>query len=176
MDANRDIQPIQTGGGPETLAALMSGGVEAAAMTAPADVRAVALGYRMIVNGPESRIPYAATSFVARRSLIAKRDPVFAKFMRIMGEASRILHSDKEFVYKGLGKYLRVSDTKLLDAAYQSEIPALERRLEISARLRCRRRWKRSPPGDARAKTVKLQELIDRRYLRQLEKSGVFDK
>jgi ABC-type nitrate/sulfonate/bicarbonate transport system substrate-binding protein len=64
MDANKDIQPIQTGGGPETLAALVSGGLDAAAMTAPADVRAVAQGYRFVINGPELRIPYAATSFV----------------------------------------------------------------------------------------------------------------
>ena len=51
--------------------------------------------------------------------------------MRVMAEASRILHTDKPFVYKVLGKYLRVSDTKILDASYQSEIPALEQRLEI---------------------------------------------
>lgn len=89
MDANKDIQPIQTGGGPETLAALVSGGLDAAAMTAPADVRAVAQGYRFVINGPELRIPYAATSFVTLRSLLNKRGPVFGRFMRVMAEASK---------------------------------------------------------------------------------------
>ncbi len=175
MDANKDIQPIQTGGGPETLAALVSGGLDAAAMTAPADVRAVAQGYRFVINGPELRIPYAATSFVTLRSLLNKRGLVFGRFMRVMAEASRILHTDKPFVYKVLGKYLRVTDTKILDASYQSESPALEQRLEIRESA-LQATLDEIAQSDARAKSVKPQELIDRRYLIELEKSGVFGK
>jgi ABC-type nitrate/sulfonate/bicarbonate transport system substrate-binding protein len=175
MDANKDIQPIQTGGGPETLAALVSGGLDAAAMTAPADVRAVAQGYRFVINGPELRIPYAATSFVTLRSLLNKRGPVFGRFMRVMAEASRILHTDKPFVYKVLGKYLRVGDTKILAASYQSEVPALEQRLEIRESA-LQATLDEIAQSDPRAKSVKPQELIDRRYLIDLEKSGVFGK
>ncbi len=175
MDANKDIQPIQTGGGPETLAALVSGGLDAAAMTAPADVRAVAQGYRFVINGAELRIPYAATSFVTLRSLLNKRGPVFGRFMRVMAEASKILHTDKPFVYKVLGKYLRVSDTKILDASYQSEVPALEQRLESRASA-LQATLDEIAQSDPRAKSVKPQELIDRRYLIELEKSGVFGK
>jgi ABC-type nitrate/sulfonate/bicarbonate transport system substrate-binding protein len=175
MDANKDIQPIQTGGGPETLAALVSGGLDAAAMTAPADVRAVAQGYRFVINGPELRIPYAATSFVTLRSLINKRGPVLGRFMRVMADASRILHTDKPFVYKVLGKYLRVTDTKILDASYQSEIPALERRLEIQESA-LQATLDEIAQTDPRGKSVKPAELIDRRYLVELEKSGAFGK
>ena len=175
MDANKDIQPIQTGGGPETLAALVSGGLDAAAMTAPADVRAVAQGYRFVINGPELRIPYAATSFVTLRSLLNKRGLVFGRFMRVMAEASRILHTDKPFVYKVLRKYLRVTDTKILDASYQSESPALEQRLEIRESA-LQATLDEIAQSDPRAKSVKPQELIDRRYLIDLEKSGVFGK
>ena len=51
--------------------------------------------------------------------------------MRVMAESATIMHTDKNFVYKVLGKYLRVTDPKILDSAYQTEIPALERCLEI---------------------------------------------
>jgi NitT/TauT family transport system substrate-binding protein len=37
MDASKDIQTIQTGGGPETLAALLSGNLDAAGLVAPGD-------------------------------------------------------------------------------------------------------------------------------------------
>jgi ABC-type nitrate/sulfonate/bicarbonate transport system substrate-binding protein len=175
MDINRDIQPIQTGGGPETVASLVSGAVEAAAITAPGDVRAIAQGYRIVINGPELRIPYAATSFVTLRSIVAKRGPVIGRFMRAMADASKILHTDKPFVYKVLGKYLRVTDIKILDAAYQSEIPALERRLEVSDSA-LQATLDEIAPTDPRAKSVKPQELVDRRYLVELEKSGAFGK
>ena len=51
--------------------------------------------------------------------------------MRAMAEAAKIMHSDREFVYKVLGKYLRVTEKSILDAAYNAEIKALEPRLAI---------------------------------------------
>jgi ABC-type nitrate/sulfonate/bicarbonate transport system substrate-binding protein len=175
MDASRDIQPIQTGGGPETLAALIGGSVEAAALVAPGDAGAAARGFRYVVNGAELRIPYGATTIVTLRSLIAKRSPVIGRFMRAMAEASKILHSDRAFVYKVLGKYMRITDTKILDSAYQSEVPALEPRLDIrDAALQAS--LDEIAALDARAKSIKPQDMIDRRYLVELEKSGVFEK
>ena len=175
MDASKDIQTIQTGGGPETLAALLSGSIDAAGLVAPGDAAAVARGFRYVINGPELRIPYGATQVVTLRSVINKRGPVIGRFMRAMAEASRILHTDKQFVYKVLGKYLRITDTKVLDAAYQSEIPALENRLEVSeAALQAS--LDEIAPVDPRAKAIKPADMIDRRYLIELEKSGVFDK
>jgi ABC-type nitrate/sulfonate/bicarbonate transport system substrate-binding protein len=131
MDGSRDIQTIQTGGGPETLAALIAGNVDAAGLVAPGDAAAVSRGYRYVINGLELRIPYGATQLVTLRSNITKRGPVIGRFMRVMADAATVLHTDKNLVYKVLGKYLRVTDTKILDSAYQSEIPALERPLEI---------------------------------------------
>ena len=173
MDATKDIQTIQTGGGPETLAALVSGSVDAAGLVAPGDSAAVARGFRYVINGPEMRIPYGATQVVTLRSVINKRGAVIGRFMRTMAEASKIIHTDKAFVYKVLGKYLRITDTKVLDAAYQSEIPALEKRLEISeAALQAS--LDEIAPIDPRAKSIKPQDMIDRRYLIELEKGGAF--
>jgi uncharacterized protein YxjI len=121
------------------------------------------------------RIPYGATQLVTLRSVIAKRGPVIGRFMRVMAEAANILHSDKQLVYKVLGKYLRITDTKILDSAYQSEIPALERRLEIQeAALQAS--LDEIAPTDPRAKAIKPADMIDRRYLVELEKSGVFSR
>jgi len=175
LDAAKDVQTIQSGGGPETLAALVAGKVEAASLVAPGDAGAVSQGFRIVVNGAELRIPYGATTLVTLRSVIAKRGPVLGRFMRAMAEAAKILHTDKNFVYKVLGKYMRINDTKILDASYLSEIPALERRLEIQdAALQAS--LDEIAPVDARAKAIKPGALIDRRYLAEMEKSGFFDK
>ncbi len=39
-----------------------------------------------------------------------KRPQAIGQFMRAMAEAEKILHTDKEFVYKVLGKKWRVTD------------------------------------------------------------------
>ena len=67
MDASKDIQTIQTGGGPETLAALIAGNVDAAGLVAPGDAAAVNRGYVYVINGFDLRIPYGATQFVTLR-------------------------------------------------------------------------------------------------------------
>jgi ABC-type nitrate/sulfonate/bicarbonate transport system substrate-binding protein len=175
MDANKEVQMIQTGGGPETLAALLGGSVDAAGLVAPGDSAAVSRGFRYVINGFDLRIPYGATQIVTLRSNISKRGPVIGKFMRVMAESAKILHTDKAFVYKVLGKYLRINDTKILDAAYQSEVPALERRLEV-AESALQASLDEIAPQDPRAKAIKPADMIDRRYLIELQKTGVFDK
>jgi NitT/TauT family transport system substrate-binding protein len=175
LDPDRDIVFIQTGGEFETLAALANGAIHAATMTAPADAKAIAQGFHYVVYGPDLRIPYAATSYVTRRSLIAKRPQVLGQFMRAMAEATKILHTDKDFTYKVLGKQLQVADRKVLDASYNEEIKALEPRLMITPES-LQAILDEVSQLDPRAKKVKPQDLVDSRYLDEMQKSGLFDQ
>jgi ABC-type nitrate/sulfonate/bicarbonate transport system substrate-binding protein len=175
MEPGRDFTFIQTGGEPETIAALAGGGIDAAVVTAPADAQGIAQGYHYVIYGPDLKIPYSATAFVTKRSVIAKRPQVLGEFMRAMAEASKIMHTDKEFIYKVLGKYLRVSDRKILESAYNTEIKALEPRLAIKMDS-LQAILDEAAATDARAKKVKPQDLVDSRYLDEMEKSGFFDQ
>jgi ABC-type nitrate/sulfonate/bicarbonate transport system substrate-binding protein len=175
LDPTRDVTFIQTGGAPETLAALAAGGIDAGVLTAPGDTQAVALGFNYVVYGPDLRMPFAAAVFVTRRPVIAQRSQVLGQFMRAMAEAAKIIHTDREFTYKVLEKQLRLADRKILDASYNLEIKVLETKLDLK------------PEGlqailddvskvDPRAKKVKPQDLMDRRYIDEMEKSGFFNK
>ena len=175
MEPGRDFTFIQSGGEPEVLAALVGGGVDAATTGPPIDAQARAQGFRYVVYGPDLRIPYAAASFVTRRSVIAKRPQAIGQFMRAMAEAGKILHTDKEFTYKALGKQLRLTDRTVLDAAYNAEIKSLEPRLVIKTEA-LQAILEDVSKVDPRAKSVKPQDLIDTRYLDEMEKSGFFDK
>ena len=175
MEPGRDFSFIQTGGDPETLAALLSGGIDTAVLTPPTDVQAIAQGFHYLVYGPDLKIPYAAASFVTKRSVIGKRPEVIGRFMRAMAEASKIMHTDREFVYKVLGKYLRVTDRNVLDSAYSAEIKAMEPRLAIKIES-LHAILDEVAQSDARTKKVKPQELVDSRYLDEMEKSGFMDR
>jgi NitT/TauT family transport system substrate-binding protein len=175
MDATRDVQFIQTGGDPETFAAFVSGAIDVANLTPPTDALAIARGYHYVIYGPDLKIPYAATAFVTKRSVMAKRPQVMANFMRAMAETARLMHTDREFVYKVLGKYLRVTDRNVLDSAYNSEIKVLEPRLVIKPES-LQAILDELSATDPRAKNVKPQEMIDRRYLDEMEKSGFFEQ
>ena len=175
MEPNRDYSFLQTGGDPETLAALISGSLEVANLTPPTDAQAIAKGYHYVIYGPDLKIPYAATAFVTKRSVIAKRPQVIGNFMRAMAETAKLMHTDRDFVYKVLGKYLRITDRAVLDSAYNAEIKVLEPRLVIKTEA-LQAILDELSATDPRAKKVKPQELIDNRYLDEMEKSGFFDQ
>jgi ABC-type nitrate/sulfonate/bicarbonate transport system substrate-binding protein len=175
LEPGRDFAFIQTGGEPEAIAALIGGGIDAAVVTAPADAQGIADGYHYVLYGPDLKIPYSAAAFVTKRSVIAKRSQVISEFMRAMAEASKLMHTDREFIYKVLGKYLRMNDRKVLESAYNTEIKALEPRLALKLDS-VQAILDEVASTDARAKKVKPQDLVDSRYLDEMEKSGFLDQ
>jgi len=175
MEPGRDYTLIQTGGAPEMLAALVSGNIDAGTMTAPWNVRAMSQGFHYVVYGPNLQIPQVAASFIARRSLMAKQSQVIGRFMRVMAQAAKILHTDREFTYRVLGKQLRVQERNVLDAAYNDEIKVLEPRLELKMEG-LQAILDDVAQVDPRAKKVRPQDTIDLRYLDEMRKSGFFDK
>ena len=175
LDATRDVAFIQTGGEPEMVAALINGVIDAASITAPADNRAIAQGFRYLLFGPDLQISYSAANITTRRSMIAKRPQVGAAFMQVMAEAAKILHTNKEVTYRVLGKRLGINDPKIIEAAFATEIKVMERRLEIKPEG-VQAILEEVAKTDPRAKTIKAQEMIDRRYLDEMAKNGFFDK
>src|SRR5882724_9235376 len=175
MNPDKDFTFIQTGGDNETLGALVSGRIDAAAMLPPTDGRAIALGFRYVVFGPDIGIPYAASTITTRRSVIAKRGPVVARFMRAMAEASKSMHRDKELVYRVMEKKLRIKDRAILDTSYAIEMKVMEPRLELKAQA-IQPMIEEVARTNPRANEVKPQDLMDRRYLAEMESSGFFNQ
>jgi NitT/TauT family transport system substrate-binding protein len=172
---SREVSYIQAGGAPETLAALVAQGIDAAVLTVPTDAQALKLGYHYVVYGPDLGIAYAATTITTRRSIIAKRGPVIGRVMRALAEAAKIMHTDREYMYKVMTKYLRVDDRKLLEASFNVESKALESRLAIKLEG-IQSTLDEIAPTEPRAKAVKPQEMIDTRYLEEMEKSGFMEQ
>ncbi|MBI2999580.1 MAG: hypothetical protein HYY46_14190 [Deltaproteobacteria bacterium] len=83
--------------------------------------------------------------------------------------------SREDFTYKVLGKYLRVNDRKVLDAAYGAEIKVLEPRLVIRPEA-LQGILDDVAQIDPRAKKLQPEDLVDRRYLDEMERSGFFEK
>lgn len=175
MEPNRDYGFVQTGGDAETLAALASGAIDVGNLTPPTDAQAIARGYHYVIYGPDLKIPYSAIAFVTRRSIVSKRTQVIGNFMRAMAESSKIVHTDRKFVYKVLGKYLGISDQNVLDSAYNAEIRVLEPRLVLKTEA-LQAILDELATTDARAKKVKPQEMIDNQYLDEMDRSGFFDQ
>ncbi len=173
MVPDKDFIFIQTGGDNETLGALASGRIDAATMLPPTDGKALALGFRYVVFGPDIAIPYAAATITTRRSVIARRSALIGRFMRAMAEASRAMHRDRELVYRVMEKKLRIKDRSILESSYNIEMKVMEPRLELKAAA-IQPMIEEVAKTNPRANDVRPQDLMDRRYLAEMESSGFF--
>jgi ABC-type nitrate/sulfonate/bicarbonate transport system substrate-binding protein len=175
MDRARDTNFIQTGGAPETFLALTTGAVDAASLTTPQDTRAAFLGYNYVIDGRELKPPYVATGFVTLRSVIAKRPKVVSQFMHMMAESLKIMVTDRDLAFRLMAKKIGLTDRKVFDAAYTAELKVLEPRLDIKP-IAIQATLDEISRTDARATKVSPQQLIDRRFLEEMEKDGTFDR
>jgi ABC-type nitrate/sulfonate/bicarbonate transport system substrate-binding protein len=175
LDPLRDASLIQTGGAPETFLALASGAVDAASLTTPQDTRAAFAGYNYVIDGRELKPPYVATGFVTLRSMIAKRPKVISQFMHMMAESYKIMITERDLAFRLMAKKIGLTDRRVFDAAYNAELKVLEPRLEIRP-LAIQANLDEIARTDPRAKQVTAQQLIDRRFLDEMEKDGTFDR
>ena len=175
LDPLKDANLIQTGGAPETFLALSTGAVDAASLTTPQDTRAAFQGFNYVIDGREIRPAYVATGFVTLRSVIAKRPKVVSQFMHVMAESLKIMISDRELAFKVISRKIGLTDRKVFDAAYTAELKVLEPRLDIKP-SRSKPTLDEIARTDPRAKQVKAEQLIDRRFLEEMEKDGTFER
>jgi ABC-type nitrate/sulfonate/bicarbonate transport system substrate-binding protein len=175
LDPMRDVNLIQTGGAPETFAALASGAVDAASLTTPQDTRAAFAGFNYVIDGREIRPPYVATGFVTLRSIIAKRPKAISQFMHVMAESYKIMITDRDLSFRLMSKKIGLTDRKVFDAAYSAELKVLEPKLDIKAGA-IQATLDEIGKTDPRAAKVSAQQLIDRRFLEEMEKDGTFER
>jgi ABC-type nitrate/sulfonate/bicarbonate transport system substrate-binding protein len=175
LDPLKDANLIQTGGAPETFLALATGAVDAASLTTPQDTRAAFQGFNYVIDGREIKPAYVATGFVTLRSVIIKRPKVISQFMHMMAESYKIMVTDRDLAFRLMAKKIGLTDRKVFDAAYTAEMKVLEPRLDIKS-IAIQATLDEIAKTDPRAKQVTAQQLIDRRFLEEMEKDGTFER
>ena len=92
-----------------------------------------------------------------------------------MAESLKMMVSDRELAYKVISRKIGLSDRKVFDAAYTQELKVLEPRFEIKP-IAIQATLDEIAKTDPRAKQVKAEQLIDRRFLEEMEKDGTFER
>jgi len=118
LEPGRDVIMLSIGTQPERIQALVTGAVDAADLSFPADVQAERKGFRVLWDA-KKEVSYPSMSVVLRRkSIIEDRDTVM-RMVKAHVEAIQFLKTNKEASTKILGKYLKTSDRELLDGSYE---------------------------------------------------------
>ena len=165
MDPGRDVSFIQTGGQLESVAAMTSGAVDAIAVIPPQDTQVIQKGFRLIADGTALRIPYIATALATTRDTIAKRHDVLQGFVDAIREATQFLYTNRETAMGIIAKNTQIRDLKILELAYNAEVPVLERdfRIDLQGIAAVLNEAKSDFPQAAAGKP---EDMVDTRFLK----------
>jgi ABC-type nitrate/sulfonate/bicarbonate transport system substrate-binding protein len=171
---------IQTGGIPESAAALMSGNVAAAMVPPPQSVMLREKGFRELVGVKqfrEMKIPVVENGVAARRGYAEKNPNVVKRFIQAAFEGIKQIYDNKELTMRTLAKYTKLTDQKLLDESYRFSVEALSKDAymppEAFTALVDQMISQKSVDATA-AKKIPVSAYFDNRYVNELEKEGFF--
>jgi len=173
---------IQSGGTPESAAALMSGAVAAAMVPPPQSLMLREKGFRELVGVKQFRewnIPVVENGIAARRSFIDKNPDVAKRFIRAAFEGIRTIYQNKELTLKILSKYTKTTDDKILDESYRFSVDALSKEGFMPPEaftVLVEQMVGQKSIDEASAKKIPITAYFDNRFVNELDKEGFFKK
>jgi ABC-type nitrate/sulfonate/bicarbonate transport system substrate-binding protein len=108
LEYPRDYKLLVIGGTPQTYAALLSGQIDAAALSLPVNYAAEEAGYNEIGRFVDVIPNYQLAALSTKRSWAEKNRPVMIRVMKAMAQTMRWLHKNKEAGAELLAKEMRL--------------------------------------------------------------------
>ncbi|MSP39911.1 MAG: ABC transporter substrate-binding protein [Deltaproteobacteria bacterium] len=177
-----DVTIIQTGGIPESMAAVMTGNVDGAMVNPPNNIILREKGFRELVGAKqlkEMNLRFPENGVMAKRSWAEKNSDVVKRFIKSIAEGLKRMHDDKDFAMKTLGKYTKVTDAKSLEESYRWGIDSFFKDFKTPVegmRLMVDQLASSRMIDPALAQKTPLTAYYENRYVEELEKEGFFKK
>ena len=172
IDPERDITMVQTGGPAETVTAILSGRIHAAALSPPATLQAKKAKLKELLDMSKLDAEYHINGVVTTRRYLKTNEDTVRRFMRAYIEGAARAQKDKTFALRAMGRTFRTDDRELLEESYDMiiksnfVIPPYPSVPGIASLL------KGLEQTNPKAKTAKPEDFADSRIVRELDQSG----
>jgi ABC-type nitrate/sulfonate/bicarbonate transport system substrate-binding protein len=177
-----DVTIIQTGGIPESMAAIMTGNVDGAMVNPPNNIILREKGFREIVGAKqlkEMNLRFPENGVMAKRTWAEKNADVVKRFIKSLAEGLKRMHDDKDFAIKTLSKYTKVTDAKSLEESYRWGMDSFFKDFKTppeAMRLMVDQLASSRMIDANLAQKTPLTAYYENRYVEELEREGFFQK
>jgi NitT/TauT family transport system substrate-binding protein len=172
LDPFRDVTLLQSGGGAETAAAMVSKAIDAGLVNPPLHLNLADAGFRTLANLGEMGVPYTSGSIVTTRSFIKSNPDILRRMMRSLLEGIKIYKTDRNFSLKALEKYTRNKDQKVLTALWEEFGNGVIQKVPYADPAGFKFVLDEVAVRRPEARKMNIDELIDNRFVKELDDSG----
>jgi len=177
LTADKDVAVVQVGTNTDRFMAMASKRVEGAVFNPPTSFIGQKNGFTVLADVASLGLAFQHTGVVTTRRFIRNNADIVDKYMRAHVEAIQRLKSDRETGLKVALKYFgKVRDQESMEKAYdryirdsqlpRKQYPTLEGLKTVLTTL---------GEKDPKARAIKPEDLVDLRFIRELDQSGFID-
>jgi ABC-type nitrate/sulfonate/bicarbonate transport system substrate-binding protein len=172
LQPDKDVAMVQLEDYPGIMGGIASGRIAAGALADPFTEHAAKLGYKEIANIAALGLEFPFVTLAAKKSYVRDHADVVQRFVRAYTEAIALYKNKPELAAKVTEKYTGIKDPAILASTVSFYAPKLARAPYPTAggisfvldQIAVR---------DPRAKNVAPETLMDTRFVKQLEESGL---
>lgn len=162
LEPVKDVPLVQVGDVPSTIAALEKGSAFATVIEPPGPTILRKLGFKKLVDFPDTGIQYQFLSLATTRSFAQKNEPLLKSFMNAYREGIRDFKRDKSKSMGVLGKYLKIKDNEALEDVYETYRKNVPDEGQISLRGIQTIIAEELTPEESRG--IRAEDLVDLRF------------
>jgi NitT/TauT family transport system substrate-binding protein len=168
---DRDVMVRQTGGLPETVAALKAGQIHGGTFGFPSVLHARAAGFRDLVDYSTAGYRYPLSTVIVTQRLLRARESAIRRFLEAHIEAVHRFKTDPAFTMNVIGKYTNTTDRAMLEETQRVYASAFER-VPYPDIEDMKLGLTQVAETNPRVRGVDPKEFVDGGLLREIEASG----
>ena len=178
LDPRRDNITFLPIGDPVTMAhALQTGRIDAVVLDPVLSRGLMNKGFSLLLDLFEAKVSFPGLGLGVTRAFLEKNDSIVEKVVTALTESLAFIHgpANKPIVQKSMMKNLRMTDPSAAENGYQDHLLTLNRKpypslegLRIAQRLMTLQ--------NPKIAALKIEDLIDSRFVRQLDETGFIDR
>ena len=170
LDPDKDVTVLQIGNSGARMAAILSGTVDGTIMAADFVPKAKREGFNILADLADSNIEYPFLSLHAMGAYIDRNIKSVKALLKSMSESIRALQTDPSAAKVAVRRALKTDDAETIDYAISRSVRVLDSRLQptMAGIQTVLDELSKEP----KAKSMKFEDFVDLRALRELEKEG----
>jgi NitT/TauT family transport system substrate-binding protein len=172
IQPDREVALIQMGGSQEILAALSSRGIDGGMISSPLNLRALKLGFQMLVDLSAIGVDYQGAGVVTTRSYVREQPDIVRRYLRAYVEGLHRFKTDKDLSLRILAKYSRITERDMLEETYNHYAVKVMPRVPYPTMKGIRLVLDEIASRSPKAREIAPDSLVDLRYLREIDNSG----
>ena len=171
LKPGKDVTILQTGGNPERLAGVSQGVIQATLLEQAFAYQAKKTGLRSLLDYSTIGLDYQHNGIGTTKSFSGKNHDIVNRFLKAMVEGIYRLKNDRSFGLKVLERHLRVSDSDVIQTAYDYYVPKIDPAPYVNLKG-MKFLLDTIAETDPSAKKAKPEEMVNNSLLQEIEASG----